>query len=287
MLNYLPPSLVKSARNIKRFFLWASSKERLRREVYQRQFYSRDQLESLQLLRLQELVEYAYNHVPFYRNRFENIGLEPDDIKTIQDFQKIPFLTKEEVRNNKDQLLSHRIPKIVSPQLANTGGSTGIPLQFYREDKNLERDFAISRSRQWYGYTTGERSFHIWAKYNEPSRISAFTGYAIFNAFDVTEENLHEAAEFLTKFKPFLVFGYVSTLVLFTEFLKENNYQVFPKAVETTAETLLPQQRQLLEDYYRCPVIDFYGCNEIYLCACQCGHNPNLHWIEKLYLVSP
>ena len=57
----------------------------------------REQMRALQLKRLQNVVKYAYERVPFYRNRFDSIGLKPDDIKTLDDIRKIPYTTKDDV----------------------------------------------------------------------------------------------------------------------------------------------------------------------------------------------
>lgn len=281
MIFCLDPRLFRLLQYGKRL-LFDREKLALQKEVEKRQWLSRDELTALQWNRLKQLVEHAYENVPFYRSRFKEIGLEPGDIKSFTDFSKIPILTKTDVRKHREELLSRKLAPGVKIAVANTGGSTGIPLQFYRELENVELRLVIARGRRWYGWTTGERTFHIWAKYNEPSKKALLVGYYLFNAFDVTDEKMHEMALFLQKFKPFLIFGYVSTLVLFTEFLKANSYIVRPKAVEPTAEALLPQQRKLLEEYYQCPVIDFYGCNEIFACASQCGRNRNLHWFEDI-----
>lgn len=54
----------------------------------------------LQLERLQHIVKYAYERVPFYKKKFDDIGLKPEDIKTLQDIKKIPFTTKADLRDN-------------------------------------------------------------------------------------------------------------------------------------------------------------------------------------------
>lgn len=60
----------------------------------------REDLEQLQLERLQATLNRAHRNVRFYRNRFEQMGIEPGDIRTREDLRKIPFTTKEDLRNN-------------------------------------------------------------------------------------------------------------------------------------------------------------------------------------------
>ena len=61
---------------------------------------SRDELESLQLSRLQSTVTHAYAHVPFYRAKFDEIGVHPDDIRSLDDVKKLPLTSKEDLRQN-------------------------------------------------------------------------------------------------------------------------------------------------------------------------------------------
>ncbi len=60
----------------------------------------REELRKLQLERLQKVVEWVYNRVPFYRKRLDEAGVKPEDIKTLEDIQKIPFTTKDDLRDN-------------------------------------------------------------------------------------------------------------------------------------------------------------------------------------------
>jgi len=60
----------------------------------------RKELEKLQLERLKKIVEWVYNRVPFYRKKFDEAGVKPEDIKHLQDIQKLPFTTKDDLRDN-------------------------------------------------------------------------------------------------------------------------------------------------------------------------------------------
>ncbi|WP_449241714.1 phenylacetate--CoA ligase family protein, partial [Desulfovibrio sp.] len=60
----------------------------------------REDLEALQLRRLQALAERVYENVPFYRKRFEERGLKPGDIKSLADIRLLPFTEKQDLRNH-------------------------------------------------------------------------------------------------------------------------------------------------------------------------------------------
>lgn len=60
----------------------------------------RGEIEKLQLQRLKETLQYAYENVPVYRSRFNQIGLKPEDITTLDDLSLLPFTTKEDFRDH-------------------------------------------------------------------------------------------------------------------------------------------------------------------------------------------
>lgn len=62
--------------------------------------YSKGYGASLQDERLKATVKYVYQEVPFYRHVFQEIGIEPDDIKAVDDLGKLPFTTKNDLRDN-------------------------------------------------------------------------------------------------------------------------------------------------------------------------------------------
>ena len=61
---------------------------------------SRDEMTALQSARLVKQVKNVYDHVEFYRKKMDDIGIEPGDIKGIEDIGKLPFTTKEDLRAN-------------------------------------------------------------------------------------------------------------------------------------------------------------------------------------------
>ncbi len=60
----------------------------------------RAELEQLQLERLEATLSRVYRHVPFYRKRFDEIGFDPDELRSIQDLRRLPFTTKADLRAN-------------------------------------------------------------------------------------------------------------------------------------------------------------------------------------------
>jgi phenylacetate-CoA ligase len=88
---------------------------------------SRSRLKELQLKRLKEVVNYVYKEVPFYRERFKKAGVEPGDIKTLDDLRKLPFTTKDTLRDHYPyDLFAKGMKDIV--RIHSSSGTTGKPV---------------------------------------------------------------------------------------------------------------------------------------------------------------
>ena len=74
------------------------------------QYWTRERIENYQLTELNKLLNYAYKNVPYYNKVFKEIMLKPDDVQNFNDLKKIPFLTKEIIRKNVDDLVSKKYP---------------------------------------------------------------------------------------------------------------------------------------------------------------------------------
>ncbi len=94
---------------------------------------SADEMAALQSEKLRDLVKRVYENVPFYRKKMIDAGVEPEDIKTIEDIEKLPFTTKEDLRDNYPfGLLA--VPKEKVARVQGTSGTTGkLTLASYTE----------------------------------------------------------------------------------------------------------------------------------------------------------
>jgi len=83
-----------------------------------------EQLRELQLQRLQWSVQHAYDNVPAYREKFDSAGFRPEQLQTLDDIRRIPFLSKEEMRNNYPFGL-FACPQSEVARLHSSSGTTG------------------------------------------------------------------------------------------------------------------------------------------------------------------
>src|SRR5699024_5319209 len=87
---------------------------------------SRDEIEALQLQRLQWTLKHAYDNVAAYRSKFDAAGVHPDDLKTLADLAKFPFTTKADLRDNYPFGM-FAVPREQVSRIHASSGTTGQP----------------------------------------------------------------------------------------------------------------------------------------------------------------
>src|SRR5262245_5486632 len=82
-------------------------------EFDRNQWLSAVELEAYQDEKIRILVEYAFNHVPYYFELMKSLKLSPGDFKTRTDLQKLPVLRKDDVRKNRARMICRKYPKLL------------------------------------------------------------------------------------------------------------------------------------------------------------------------------
>lgn len=114
---------------------------------------SREQMRDLQSKRLREISKYVYENTPFYKRKFDELGITPDDIKDIDDIVKLPFTNKLDLRDNYPFGL-RAVPMSDIVRIHASSGTTGKPVVVLYTKKDLETwQEAISRAFTAYGAT--------------------------------------------------------------------------------------------------------------------------------------
>ena len=113
----------------------------------------REQMREVQSRRLVKMVDYVYHNTPFYRKKFQEMGLLPTDIKSIDDIVKLPFTNKLDLRDNYPFGLA-AVPMSQIVRIHASSGTTGKPVVvlYTRSDLAMWSE-AISRAFTAYGGT--------------------------------------------------------------------------------------------------------------------------------------
>ena len=252
----------------------------------QSQWWSRQEIEQYQWRQLESLLKHAYQNVPFYRRIFDERGLTPEQIQNFDDFRQLPFLTKELVRNNFDDLVAKNYSK--SKQLSvMTGGSTGNPLLLYYE-KGVSRPKELAFiTALWYrmGYEFGDKVVVLEHFLGPSAGKKGLWAYdpiknrLLFSIYHMTDHNLPKYIQKIREFTPKFIHALPSALMILTRFMKLNNISHFPsvRAIFCSSENLNPEQRNLFEEIFKCRVFDWYGQVELVSLAGGCEKSNCYH----------
>src|SRR5262245_23031415 len=132
------------------------------REFERTQFLPADELRRLQFCRLSALLSHAHARCPFYRERFDDVGFRPEDIRALEDIQRLPILEKSDLQRHSSDMVADGWPKddLIPNQ---TGGSTGTPVSFFlSHDRRRSRGAATLRHNCWAGWDIGDRVAVLW-----------------------------------------------------------------------------------------------------------------------------
>ncbi len=257
-------------------------------------WWSRDELLAYQLQSLSRLLDHAYANVPYYREVFDDRGLVPEDIQTLDDLTLLPFLTREDLQNNLPALKARNYPDSAF-EYVTTGGSTGIPVGFYYEK-------GVSRAREWafmktqwdrVGYRFGDRCVVLRGYIVGTPRTGVYWKKTLFgrwllmSSHHMTEETLPSYIEQIRRFKPRFIQSYPSTAVMLARFMVDHGVDPFPtvKAILCGSENLYPWQRTLLTEAFGCRVFSWYGNSEQTVLAGECEESTSYHIFPEYGIV--
>lgn len=263
------------------------------RELEHSQWLSRQEIEQLQLQKLQRLLGVAVQHCPWHAARIETAGINLSRPLALADFQKLPTMNKAEAAANRDQLVWRDAPGGMFRY--NTGGSSGKPLIFYYGRQRQASDAAgRMRARRWWGVEPGEREVYLWGapvELNKTDRIKTLrdrlVNQMVLNAFNMSPMQMDAYAQAIQSWQPRCIYGYASSVALLAAHAKERGIRFkLPKlrVVCTTGEPLFPHQRSLIQEVFGVPVANEFGSRDIGFTAHETPHGQMLLISESILL---
>ena len=253
---------------------------------------TRPEIEKLQLERLQSTIKQCMNS-PFYKKRFEEAGLKPEDIQSLNDLHKIPFTTKQDLRDNYPfGIASVPLEKVV--RLHSSSGTTGTPTVILHTQKDLDewanavarclhmvglRKGDIFQNSSGYGMFTGGLGFQYGAERLGMLTVPAAAG------------NTKRQIKFITDFGTTALHAIPSYAGRLYEVMEEMG--VDPRK-DTKLKTLIigaephsDEQRKKIENMLGVKAYNSFGMSE--MCgpgvAFECQEQNGLHIWEDYYIV--
>ncbi|CAH9019188.1 phenylacetate--CoA ligase family protein [Candidatus Nitrosacidococcus sp. I8] len=248
------------------------------KKLEETQWWSEDRLIKLQSTRLQNLIQHAFIHIPYYQQIVKEHGIESQDIRSAKDLVKFPLLTKSIIRNHSDALKADNATKLVR---FNTGGSSGEPLIFYMGKERISHDVAAKwRVTRWWGVDIGDPEVVLWGSpielntqdYLKKWRDRIFRTH-LLPAFEMSQNNLDYFISEIQRIRPRMLFGYPSAISYLARHAQKQGIQVNNLGIEVafvTSERLYDDQRHLIEIVFGCKVANGYGGRDTGFIAHEC-----------------
>ena len=242
-----------------------------------------EKLRADQFRKLRELVEYAYHHVPFYRQLFNGAGFSPDLLKIPQNIRRIPTTRKALFQQAPaEEVISDQchIEKLVRKR---TSGSSGSPLNvYYTPEDRIYRTLLHLRILFHNGMRWRDQMAHI-----SDSRHAADWRYGFQKLGFLPKEFVYAAdstqrqLEALTAINPAVIYSYASSMALLaSEAESRGASPIHPKLIFTTGELLTENDRERINRIFSTQVRDIFGIVEMgdvaWQCAAQNGYHLNL-----------
>lgn len=252
---------------------------------------SPEALKALQLERLKKTVAIAAQS-PFYKRVFEEKGITPDSIRTLNDLNKIPFTTKAQMRDNYPYgLVAGNLKKAV--RLHSSSGTTGNPTVIFHSQHDLDswanlvarclymvglRDTDVFQNSSGYGMFTGGLGFQYGAE-----RLGALTVPAAAG-------NSRRQIKFITDFGTTALHAIPSYAIRLAEVFHEEGLD--PKSTQLTtlligAEPHTDEQRKRIEKMLGVKAYNSFGMSEMNGpgVAFECKEQNGMHFWEDCYIV--
>lgn len=245
-----------------------------------RAYWKPSKLRKFQEKRLRYVIRYAYDNVPFYRRKFREANVHPDDVKYLEDLKKLPIIEKDEFRRTSPEERVSKEFDINKLKVVKTGGSTGKPLRIYLTQFEDDWRKAIYMRAN---IMCGQRPRDRWVAITAPHHFGDVTGLqrklglfaqTCLSVFDDFIKHI----DFICKFKPDILDGYSGALLLLAREVKKRGIDVIrPKVIFGNADLIDDVSRKFLEEVFDAPYCDQFGCAEVDRTAWNCLERNGYH----------
>jgi phenylacetate-CoA ligase len=251
--------------------------------------WSAGEMRAYQDERVASIVAHAYETVPFYRERMDALRLRPADVRTAADLPLLPILTRADVTANAPRLVSRAIPRR-DRWSAWTSGTTGSPTPvWWDRDVVAAANACLWRARRWAGVEFGRPYATLFGRLVVPPRETRPPYWRVnrpWRQLLLSPVHLSEATAPLylaavADFGAESLETYPSSAYLLARYAQAAGARLALRAVFTTSEPLLPEQRAAVEDAFGCRVFDFYSQAERVGFSSECGEHNGHHLHEE------
>ena len=252
---------------------------------------STEALRKRQLRKFRRLLHHAYEHVDFYRDRLDSVGLRPEDIQHERDILRIPLLTKDDIRANFPDRMIWRNRKVTPDRIGRSSGTTSEAVHFICSHPWKRSIYmGMLRMQRWWParvavLTTPQCSGTSCSIRKEPGTLRDKVKDVLvltrleprihlpssLNVVMESDDYFYSLLQLVRRYRPRYFLADPVYLAAFARYLKTNKIRVPGiRGIMTSYEMLQTAHRKLLEEVFGCEVYTQYGCSELNDIANEC-----------------
>jgi phenylacetate-CoA ligase len=251
------------------------------------------ELRALRDVRLRRMVRYAAATVPYYRRLFRSHNIDPRDIRSAEDLDRLPLVDKQTVRKDPDLFVSTswRGRKSI-PFL--TSGSTGIPLKVYHDPYSLLANIAFAERERAVltricGRAFGYKEAHIFYVGSIAEKVRDL--YRQWTFIPVRPERLslsvlesvEDIVTVINRFRPDVIISYGSYLETLFKLLNLRGLRMhLPRVLIYASDAMTDDGRSFIEEKFAVPVLSKYSAAEAFRIGFFCEERRAFHLHEDL-----
>ena len=251
------------------------------------------ELRELRDARLRHIVTYAARTVPYYQKLFQEIGLDPRDIRTVEDLDRIPLLDKSTVRANPRIFLSTSRKGKGSIRFV-TSGTTGKPTEIFHDVNSAlaniafgEREKAVYQT--FYRDTRVPKELYIF--YSTSTIRKVWDIYRKWTFFPSPQERtvlsvvepFNRIVDEINRARPDVITSYGSYLETFFRAVHARRIEIHhPRLLIYTAESMTSEGKRFIESTFSIPVVTRYNAVEVFKIGFFCEQRNGFHLHEDL-----
>ena len=255
------------------------------------EFATPDQKDAAVGQRLESMLLHAAETVPYYSRVLAEAGVVEDGRVRIENFTSIPFLTKDIIWREGENLHS-RGHRSRHSYKTSSGGSIGEPGTFLEDRECWGRHWMTKFVfNEWIGIRPGDRELMVWGSPRDVrpatqtclARLKKwFFNVRLLDCLRMNEERMAAHVSRWNKFRPALVWAFTDPIYELGRYVEARGPRVVsPRAIANTASPLLEETRAFVESVFACPVYNQYGAREVGPIACECAEQHGLHILEN------
>ncbi len=288
----MPPSVQNVAASI--YAAWSSrikygaGFQKWQRFLDESKGWTQQQMRDYQAGQLRELLQFSFEHCPYYRRTMQQRGVQPNNADPFAELAKLPVISRKEVKEHFNEIKTSLAQD--RKLTLSTSGTSGASLHVPMTQETFWREYAF----RWHFYSVagakrGDRfaffQGHMVVPVDRRTPPFHIRNYAentmMFSLYHMSEPALPDYIHAYNDFAPEFVYGYPSGIFVLAAFALKHQMKLHsPKAIFCASEMLHPFQKETIERAFGAEIFQWYGQVETTANLQECARH-RIHVMEE------